>query len=612
MSSFTAPGVAPFQDPTGDQLREVARGVDQLGAGTLRLQREIDEARVDEEVAFLQEKHGEDLDAYRLKEGRDAVDGYDGLLKGFDERRKTIESRLQSPEQRSAFRRQADLYEGRFRRAATDHHGRAALDYRVGAQKARLEATVRSAAQGFEESQQGPQDPGQVSPHQLNAALVKQQARELAAMQGLSPEEAALLELDSTTRFHDGVIRDRLARGRADQAREYLEGLPASEIDGAKATVLRALVQQETLNDEGRRRADEALAGARARLQPKVKIELPLGGGEVEVPIAGREDFDRLRAQALADLEAQKLPTAVYDNAVGRIVRQTALLKDGQTEADKRNLEQAAQTLIDHPELTWHDLPADVKRDLVLAGKGPQLEEFSRTRQFETSKDEFAELVDRTEDEWARTDWGRFQVENWGKLGKEAMDFARLRIAAARRDARPEDLKAKHFDDAVEVLAKNLGILPRDEKPELEQTAVFESFLVQARELRRTQPNVDDAKILEQLRDADLGKGKNLFSATPEERAAPVVSLPNGRQVFMQTVPRDRVLLNIRAENAARREQNRVARQTGAPEKPLIPETPMGIAQEWDRFLQQEEAEARKGMPHPTDPSVYRYGGGGL
>lgn len=543
---YSAPDVVVPQGPQGPERQiggDLAQAGSNLARADLRNQAQNDETRTSESFSLFADKvrklWEDPKQGYRHTKGKGAVDGREGTLKAIQEARREQDSILQNDIQRREFAKLADQHTRTVLSHIDNHFVAESEKYDLGQTEASADQFARDAVTFFD-----PQDPRTGEMYRGGAL---RRVDEFAAKAGLAPAQRDALWLAKNTEVQAGRVEKLLAQGQSAAARAYLDSLPATEMDPGKAADLRRTVQRESDGDTAKALANAALTAARAAQAG------PDGA-------AARPDLDALEAAAIAAVEQQfgAQPAAIVQSARALVEHEARTLRRLQDATDVRNLQEAQRLLLANPAATWHDLPAALKSDLDGAGLLPQVSEYSRTRQHETSLEKFVELDRRTDAEWIKTDPEKFIRDSWGKVSAAQMEAGLRKIAVARGNASPQDFSDSQFDDGVKVLAREVGVLPSDGRdPSKAQVAAYEQFLHSARNMRRLQgKNGDPEAVYQQLREGKLGEARNLYAMPYAERAQARATSSSGSDVPLQTVPVADLLAELEKENAAIRERN--------------------------------------------------------
>lgn len=137
---FQAPQVAPMRDFTGQQIEQAGQGMAQLGAGALRLEDRINDAKASEADAELAEFQLAAWNDYKGTLGKNAIDNKKKYLEDIDKKRQEIASRLDNGFQQDAFARSANYRTLQFKENVERHFEDQSRAYFIGTKEARIKA----------------------------------------------------------------------------------------------------------------------------------------------------------------------------------------------------------------------------------------------------------------------------------------------------------------------------------------------------------------------------------------------------------------------------------------------------------------------------------------
>lgn len=243
---FSAPGVVPFQDTTGQQLQQAGQAMQQSGAQVsamaAELQDQYDEARAKEADLALAYDVDTHVGGYLQSVGKDATgDARQKALDAVQERRRSIEAGLGNDMQRRMFRQAADSRLLRASSVSGAHEARQTRVFAGSQAAARAEAAGREAFDALmANDMEGFQDKKGLMLREVDAA---------ATITGAGDDEKANLRLGATTQLHASIVKKLVDGGHATPARDYLEGAK-DEIAPEARTQLEGLVKNATRDEE--------------------------------------------------------------------------------------------------------------------------------------------------------------------------------------------------------------------------------------------------------------------------------------------------------------------------------------------------------------------------
>jgi len=137
---FQAPQVTPMRDFTGQQIEQFGQGMAQLGAGAIRLEDRINDAKASEATAELAEFRLAAWNDYKRNLGKNAIDTKQQYLEDLDKKRQEIGSRLDNGFQQDAFSRAASYHTLQFREDVDRHFEDQSKAYFIGTREAKIRA----------------------------------------------------------------------------------------------------------------------------------------------------------------------------------------------------------------------------------------------------------------------------------------------------------------------------------------------------------------------------------------------------------------------------------------------------------------------------------------
>lgn len=187
MPQFQASQVAPAQNFMGQQLQQLGQGVEQAGAGLLRLGDRINDSRVRAADTQFSEWSRSALSEYRNKKGRDAVDTREQYLKDLAQKQKELADGLDNQWQREMFSERAAYRAMQFNTYVDDHFQGQATAYEVGEADAALKASFKDYQEQYSTAATMPQGPVNENAYYRNAM---QQAAVIARAKGIPTDSA--------------------------------------------------------------------------------------------------------------------------------------------------------------------------------------------------------------------------------------------------------------------------------------------------------------------------------------------------------------------------------------------------------------------------------------
>lgn len=529
---YSAPDVAvPFQGPQGPEKQlggDLAQAGSNLARAQGREQAQLDEARTSETFSLFADKARalweDPKEGYRHKVGKAAVEGREGALKALEEARKQLDGGLQNDVQRREFARLADQHSRTVLSHIDNHYATESKNYDLGQTEASAEQFGRDAVTFFD-----PQDP---KAGEMYRAGALRRADEYATKAGLPPAAADALRLAANTKIHAGRVDEMVAGGRPDQARAYLEALPATEIDPAKAADLRRLVQRGGINAEGTRLALELMTPPPPKQEPKAVNGTP-ATQESDVDRLQREEQERLiRLQTVTEelnrrFLAGVVSAEVRDRALGEMRSIEASRRQDLAERKQQVLAQAERHLAANPFAAVDSLPADLQVAVETLGLQDAVNNFADGRRYSTDPRALLEVLQMPPEALRGVTRARLYAAYRGRLSDADLNKAFAQHAAALEAKDPNVTRLATNGERAIAAARSSGILPPDPHTTASQDQAedFYRFQVEvdkrlARLGREAKPDevqqaIDDVTIDRVYRDVG-----GIFAADPLEPVA--------------------------------------------------------------------------------------------
>jgi hypothetical protein len=186
MPQFQATQVSPAQNFMGQQLQQLGQGVEQAGAGVMRLADRINDSKARSADTEFSEFTRAALSQYRNMRGKDAVQSRDKFLQDLEQKRKELADGLDNQWQRELFSERATFRSSQFTTYVDDHYQGQATAYELGEASAALKANFKDFAQQYTAAETIPQ--GAVSDNPIYKDTMRQ-VQVLARAQGI-PEDS--------------------------------------------------------------------------------------------------------------------------------------------------------------------------------------------------------------------------------------------------------------------------------------------------------------------------------------------------------------------------------------------------------------------------------------
>jgi len=191
MPQFQATQVSPAQNFMGQQLQQLGQGVEQAGAGVMRLADRINDSKARSDDTEFSEFTRSALSQYRNMRGKDAVQSRDKFLQDLEQKRKELAGGLDNQWQRELFSERATFRSSQFTTYVDDHYQGQATAYELGEASAALKANFKDFAQQYTAAGTIPQ--GAVSDNPIYKDTMRQ-VQVLARAQGI-PEDSEQFRL---------------------------------------------------------------------------------------------------------------------------------------------------------------------------------------------------------------------------------------------------------------------------------------------------------------------------------------------------------------------------------------------------------------------------------
>ncbi len=191
MPQFQATQVSPAQNFMGQQLQQLGQGVEQAGAGVMRLADRINDSKARSADTEFSEFTRAALSQYRNMRGKDAVQSRDKFLQDLEQKRKELSDGLDNQWQRELFSERATFRSSQFTTYVDDHYQGQATAYEVGEASAALKANFKDFAQQYTAAGTIPQ--GAVSDNPIYKDTMRQ-VQVLARAQGI-PDDSEQFRL---------------------------------------------------------------------------------------------------------------------------------------------------------------------------------------------------------------------------------------------------------------------------------------------------------------------------------------------------------------------------------------------------------------------------------
>lgn len=153
LPQFQAGQVAPAQNLAGQGAAQFGQGLEQAGAGLLRLQDRINDSRARAADTEFSEWSRAAVSEYRNKKGWDAIQARDQIVQDLNKKRKELAEGLDNQWQREAFEQRAAARSQFFSSSVDDHFTGQSTAYEIGQAKAALDANISDYSESFSSPQ---------------------------------------------------------------------------------------------------------------------------------------------------------------------------------------------------------------------------------------------------------------------------------------------------------------------------------------------------------------------------------------------------------------------------------------------------------------------------
>jgi hypothetical protein len=233
MPQFQAGQVVPAQNLAGQGAAQLGQGLEQAGAGMLRVQDRINDSRARSADTEFSEFSRAAVSEYRNKKGYDAIQARAQLMQDIQRKQKELADGLDNQWQREAFEQRAGFRNMHFAAQVDDHFVGQSTAYEIGQAKAALDANVSDYTDSFS-------TPGTIQPME-ESPFYKDAMRNVASImqaQGIQPgspmwkqaEEGVVTQMHVNTLASLAQSQDPASR---QMARDYYErhsgSIPAAE-----------------------------------------------------------------------------------------------------------------------------------------------------------------------------------------------------------------------------------------------------------------------------------------------------------------------------------------------------------------------------------------------
>jgi hypothetical protein len=152
MPQFQAGQVVPAQNLAGQGAAQLGQGLEQAGAGMLRVQDRINDSRARSADTEFSEFSRAAVSDYRNKKGYDAIQARTQLMQDIQRKQKELADGLDNQWQREAFEQRAGFRNMHFSAQVDDHFVGQSTAYDIGQSKAALDANVSDYTDSFSSS----------------------------------------------------------------------------------------------------------------------------------------------------------------------------------------------------------------------------------------------------------------------------------------------------------------------------------------------------------------------------------------------------------------------------------------------------------------------------
>lgn len=229
---YSAPGVAPVRDATGQQLAALGEGLQAAGVAADRIGDWIDEVQAQDTFNLFNEELAKIETTYGSLQGKEAMDAYSKTADTVAQTRKKFESSLQNERQRALFASRAGVQQ-------------ADTSLRIntwGAKQTKVakHGTLEAAAEGSFREYQRQLDAARAVPDGDNPAAAQALRKDLqdradatfqagikhkeqaARLLGATDEQIAEMKFVEGNKVHTGVLDSLFKANRTSEAKQYL------------------------------------------------------------------------------------------------------------------------------------------------------------------------------------------------------------------------------------------------------------------------------------------------------------------------------------------------------------------------------------------------------
>lgn len=468
---FSAPGVAPQRDATGQQLQQLGQGLHRTGAAVGgiadELQAEWNSSRIKEADNLAADVYREEMGRYLNAVGQDAGQAQkDATFAAIEQRSRSIGEKLQNPFQREEFQaRLADRRQQAMARA--DQHYR---------DQVRIDAIGQSKARFASEQVDALNSVGNPTEWRYHKGVMAQEVDNQADLDGIGKDNPRrkLAHLQATTDLHDAAIRAEVGKGNITAASSMLQAA-GDEIAPQVRTKLEGLVQQANVDKQ-------SFEAARYLSQ-----RVPTLGKQIEA------------LNQLVEDPNTKLSIEVRDAAERRLRGMEQIDYQEKARLGNETSTQAEAFAARNRVSTWDELPLEMRQGLEASGRAEPFKVWLEQGQQFITTQRGIDIMRRAEDE----SWLRGQTIE--ALMASARDDLNRRdgdalIAAwykAHQLPPPKGVGDGMVSMVLNRRMRELGYLPSDKEPTPEQTNrrnwVLESVQRSLGTGAATQDQVDNA-----------------------------------------------------------------------------------------------------------------------
>lgn len=562
LSGLDSPRSVVFEDQRGRQVEALGRATQQAGMVTQQIaqewQHQVDSAELKRADNLMADAMRQATFDYSSKLGADAISARETTIKSLRDAREKVAKTLTNDAQRELFGPAAD----RRMIAAQEEIDRHGLQQARVFQESETLARAEGARVDAVRTVGTPE-------FDLHRGLMLQQVDELARLRGLPPDSAQVAEmrLKATTDLHSAVIA-----GMADQepqrAAAYLKKAQG-EIEPGRAAQLGQVVQRAGDADTSLRLTNRILAEATGQ-DGTIDMTLALGIAD-------------------ATFKGNRITANVYDATVDRLRRENAVRREQLAGKINEAQDAAEAWLQQNPDKGPQALPAGIYTMLERHGKLAEINAFADRGRRATDPQALDEALAIAPGSVSAQE---LRTRYRGRLSPEDLAVVLSTHAIGAGKGTPRDTLTVRENLEIELAAKDVGILPTDEKPDETQATAFDRWRLAALQARSLAPDKPMAEIVGEMQSQVVrARGEStdvpFFSLSPTDRKTAEIVSPSGRRIPLGAIVdengqpmADKILEDIRAENLRRA-------GTG---QPPIPETLGAIGAAWERYQQNQQA----------------------